>query len=306
MGITESSFKQSLHGFIVLFFVVASCYSCKAPTRDVAKVLQTRDSTAVDFIGEDYIAAFKRHVVANYSGKEIEGAVQEMPFLFYTEGRVFKMDIDTIIDYGDSLAAIRFHGALDSRIGFDCHVCYAPQALGVFVKRDEGYYLQEMVDVSAIFTYPWGRTSDVALHFEHTDWPGSMLFSRHTDGGQGNFVEFVHGIDLSVHSLGYERFRFSNEIRRESTFYPHSDDLTEAGFPNDKIHSPWQEAYKIMERNLSYHFDEQTGSFDIHRSTTTYWMILIGPEEEDVMEITESQEMDTLRYSIAGGIYAPL
>jgi len=291
-----------------LLFLVALCtsiISCKNNKKSIQDILLSNDSASVDFIGEHYVDAFKEHILINYEGKNIDLAVQERPFLFYCNNKVFKMDIDTIINYKDSLTAIRFHGALDSLIGFNSHVNSAPQALGIFVKKGDKYFLKQVVDVSTVFFCPWGSSTSLELHFENTDWPGPMLFSKYTDGNQGNNFEYIHAVDLSMNSLGFERFRFSNLVHSERTFYPDNEDLKNTGFPYKSIAKSWKEAYQITDRKLDFRFDEVQGSFNVLRNTKTYWDISVGTKEEENLMIIDSQLTDTLKYSIQGGIFSP-
>jgi hypothetical protein len=291
-----------------LLFLVALCtsiISCKNNEKSIQDILLSNDSASVDFIGEHYVDAFKEHILINYEGKNIDLAVQERPFLFYCNNKVFKMDIDTIINYKDSLTAIRFHGALDSLIGFNSHVNSAPQALGIFVKKGDKYFLKQVVDVSTVFFCPWGSSTSLELHFENTDWPGPMLFSKYTDGNQGTIHEYVNAIDLSLNNLGYERFRFSNTIHSERTFYSDNEDLKNAGFPQNRITQPWKEVNKITERKLNYIFNEEHGTINVLRNSKTYWDISVSTKEVAYIMIMDSKSTDTLKYSIQGGIFSP-
>jgi len=289
---------------IISIFVLCFAQCQKKPV-SISNILLSNDSSAVNFIGDNFISAFKQHVFTSYSGIDLRKEVQQSPFLFYHHDRVFKMDIDTIISYNDSLLAVRFHGALDTAIRFSCHICSAPQALGIFVKRGSNYFPKDVVDVSEVFTCPWGASSDLELHFENTFWPGPMLFSTYTDGGQGNFYEYTHGVDLSIGSLGFERFRFSNTIRREQTYFP-QDEFAIPQFSIARAPTGWKEAFKIIEVDLDHQFDESNASFDIIRNTNTHWTLWYGPNEENQLKIVVSKFQDTLKYTLQGGIFSPL
>ena len=288
----------------VLLAVQQLVSSCEPTVRDVAQVIRDKDSTQVDFIGGEFTNSFKSHIIKNYNGKDIFSFLGENPFLFYHLDQVFKMDIDTGIAYQDSMIAIRFHGALDTLIEFSCHICSAPQALGVFVKRQNGYWLKELVDASSLFTCPWGSSTILELHFDNSGWPGPMLFSFHSDGGQGNFYQYVNGIDLSPYSFGFERFKFSSMIRHEMTFLPEFEDLSFHGFPYESVVSHWKEAFKVIEKELLFRFNEEDHSFKIVRDTKVHWDIWIGPELENNQEVVVSNYVDTLNFTLQGGIYS--
>ena len=278
--------------------------SCEPKVRDVAQVIRDKDSTQVDFVGSEFTNAFKSHIVNNYNGQDIFSVVGEKPFLFYHLDQVFKMDIDTGIVYQDSLIVIRFHGALDTLIEFSCHICSAPQSLAVFVKRQNGYWLKGLVDASRLFTCPWGSSTILELHFEDSGWPGPMLFSFHSDGGQGNFYQYVNAVDLSPYSLGFERFKFSNMIRHEMIFLPDFEDLSFHGFPHESVASKWKEAFKVSEKEITFRFNEEDHSFNIVRDTKVHWDIWIGPELENNQEIVVSDYVDTLNFTLQGGIFS--
>lgn len=278
------------------------CQKESFPFMDVA---DSNNSRGVNYVGDNFIDAVKQHVIYNYAGNDLFNEVKRAPFLFYYHDRVFKMNIDIIIPYNDSLFAVRFHGALDTAISFNCHSCSAPQALGVFVQRGSVYFPKEVVDVSDAFRWPWGASSHLELHFENSFWPGPMLFSTYTDGGLGNYYQYTHGIDLSSGSLGFERFRFSNTIRLEKVYLP-EDDSINSEFPIDKVPQGWKEAYKITEVDLNQLFHENNASFDIVRNTNTHWTVSYGPNEEHQLKILVAEFQDTLNFTLHGGIYAPL
>ena len=286
---------KTINKLLVLVSCCILFVSCNNNKKSIQEILISNDSTAVNFIGEHYIDAFENYIIENYSGKNISLAVKEKPFLFYCRSQVFKMDIDTIINFNDSLSAIRFHGALDRLISYDSHISSAPQALGVFVRQGENYYLKRVVEVSDVFACPWGGSSKLELHFENSKWPGPMLFSKHTDGNQGNNFEYIHAVDLSMNSLGFERFRFSNLVHSERTFYPDNEDLKNTRFPFKSIAKSWKEAYQITDRKLDFKFNEVQGSFNVLRNTKTYWDISVGTSEEDILTIIESITTDTLK-----------
>lgn len=291
---------------IAMLVVLQLVSSCKSTDRDVAQVIRDEDSTQVDYVGEEFIDAFRAHVIKNYEGKNILDAVREKPFLHFNRlyETVFKMDIDTMITFNDTMVAVRFHGALDSLILFSCHICSAPQALGVFTKKGDSYYLNELADVSKQFHCPYGGSTKLELHFDKSAWPGPMLFSWHINGWQGNFYEYVEGVDLSRYSVGNTRFSFSNSIRKESTFFPNIEGYVEAGFPSELVPKGWRESYIIFERGLSYFFDEEARSFEIRRSSNSHWEVWYG-EENMVVLPTHARKEDTLRYSIEGGFFSP-
>jgi hypothetical protein len=295
--------RRALH--ILTYLSLLGLQGCNSETREVRNVISTNDSSRVDFIGDHFIDAFEQHIVQNYDGSDIYSIVETKPFLLFKDGTVFKFDIDTVIQFYDTLSVIRFHGALDPHVNYGCHVCSAPQVLGVFVKRDLGYFLKEIIEASELLECPWGGSTALEIHFEDSGWPGPMLFSTYTDGQHGNFDTYVKAIDISPGSLGRLRFLFSNTIRRESTYFPDSKDLELANFPFSQFRDPWIESYKIMERDLHFEFDEVNEVFEILRTTHHFWDIWFGPDEENSIKIPIALEVDTLSYSIEGGIYSP-
>lgn len=285
---------------ISILTLISSCQNNKHSS-DLTPIAS--DTLTIDSIGPDYIDAFRPHVLTNYSGEDIYRMVEQKPFAFHKYDVMFKMDIDTIIAYEDSLFAVRFHGALDRRISFDCHNCSAPQALAVFVQRGDQYIPLKVVDVSDAFVSAWGGVSPLELRFENTITPGPMLFSTNTDGAQGNYDQYVHAIDLSLATLGFERFRFSNPTRREQIFFPDSDKLESWGFPKEKVTQSWKEAYYVTDTDLMYIFNKENSSVDVIRHHRAYWNVWYGPSGiVEVEKIMDSEYRDTLSYSVQGNI----
>ena len=260
----------------------------------------------LDFQGRGFEKAFEEFCFSEYNNVPLEGlGMRSFTFIDsnYSYEVKFKMDIDTMLYFHDSLAVLFFNGAKSDLVPFSCHACYPPYALVLFKEIDNVFTpLAITTDVNGM-VMPSSTTPSLQIVFEDQYWPGPQLLLQSTDGTNGHFYSNLTSVDLNPYSFGMQRLLFSQDILNNRTYFPDAD---EKFLPkNYRWKEGTQEVYKMLNRSFELILDKGDLSIVMPRVTHNYWLEWNGGEFLDTIENTHNITIDTLYFRYEGTGYSP-
>ena len=260
----------------------------------------------LDFQGRGFEKAFEEFCFSEYKDVSL-GQLALRSFTFtdsnYSHDVKFKMEMDTIIYFHDSLAVLFFNGAKSDQVPFSCHVCYPPYALVLFKLKANLFSPMAISTEVKGLLMPSSIAPSLQILFEDQYWPGPQLLLKSTDGNNGHFYSNLTSVDLSPYSFGVQRLLFSQDIKNIRTFFPDADEQ----FLPKNYH--WKngtlEVYKMLDRSFELITDKSNGLIVMPRVTHNYWLEWNGGEFLDTIENTHNITIDTLYFQNEGTVYSP-
>jgi hypothetical protein len=260
----------------------------------------------LDFQGRGFEKAFEEFCFSEYKNIPFEElGMRSFTFIDsnYSYDVKFKMDMDTMLYFHDSLAVLFFNGAKSDQVPFSCHACYPPYALVLFKQNANVFTpLAITTEVNGLLM-PSSTTPSLQLIFEDQYWPGPQLLLHSTDGTNGHFYSNLTSVDLNPYTFGVQRLLFSQDIKNNRTFFPDAD---QQFLPNNySWKDGTQEVYKMLDRSFELITDKSDLSIVMPRVTHNYWLEWNGGEFLDTIENTHTITIDTLYFQYEGTGYAP-